>query len=206
MTIEVNYAGMRELAHAAEQQRSYLRSVHSFVAGSCANFGAFSGFMTIFAGQYRSAYSDAEASLSQSPEAAQGMASKIRTTAATFHDKDIAASDRMKAFETKITTAGLPTMGPAGPMAPADPGPVVSRGDKNIAGGTGVVADVTREGENLFNPHVPAHAWDDGPKSLNPFSPIALAGEIESAVNTTADAASVGDDLEDYEAFEAGEK
>ena len=206
MTIEVNYAGMRELAHAAELQRSYLRSVHSFVAGGCANFGAFSGFMTIFAGQYRTAYTDAETSLAQSPDAAQGMASKIRTTAATFRDKDVAASDRLKAFETKVTYAGLPTVGPAGPVAPGESGPFVTRGDKNVAGGTGVVADVSREGENLFNPHVPAHAWDDGPKSLNPFSPIALAGEIESAVGTTADAASVGDDLDDYEAFEAGEK
>ncbi|GAA2739035.1 hypothetical protein GCM10009867_33530 [Pedococcus aerophilus] len=206
MTIEVNYGGMAELAQAAELQRGYLRSVHSFVTGSCSNFGAFSGFMSIFAGQYRSAYTDAETSLSQSPGAAHGMASKIRTTADNFHQRDIAASDRLKAFETQISVAGLPSIGPGGPMAPGEHGPWVTREDKNIAGGAGVVIDITREGENLFNPHVPAHAWDDGPKSLNPLSPIALAGEIENAVNTTADAAGVGDDLDDYRDFERGEK
>lgn len=206
MTIEVNYAGMAELAQAAELQRGYLRSVHSFVTGSCANFGAFSGFMTIFAGQYRTAYTDAETSLSDSPGAAQGMASKIRTTADNFHQRDIAASDRLKAFETKISVAGLPSIGPAGPMAPGEHGPWVTREDKNVAGGAGVLADVAREGENVFNPHVPANAYDTGPKSLNPLSPIALAGEIENAVTTTADAASAGDDVDDYEDFERGDR
>lgn len=207
MSVEVDYGGMAQLAGAAGHQRDYLGSVHSFVAANCANFGAFTGFLAVFGGQYRSAYADAERSLAQSPHAAQGVADRVRASARTYRERDIAASERMKGLETRVTIGGLPTMGPAGPTGPVgENGPLVTRGDKNVAGGTGVVADLSREGENIFNPHVPVNRWDDGPKSLNPLSPIALLGEIESAVNTTADAASVGDDLDDYRDFEEGRR
>ena len=204
--ILVNYDGMRALAAAGDAQRTYLEGVRTFVNGSCSDVGAFSGFMSVFRGSYSDALDSVGVGLHRGPLAAQRVAGTIRANVQTYRERDIATSTVLAGLQTEITNVGLPTIGPAQPVAlfPGDGGPIVDPGEKYLSNATGTAVTVGNEGGRLLHPHVPAHPWDDGPKGLNPLSPIALVSEIESGVDTTQSGIEAGEDEQDYEDFENG--
>jgi hypothetical protein len=203
--ILVDYDGMRALAAAGDDQRAYLEGVRSFVRANCSDVGAFSGFMAIFRGSYSDALDSVGVGLDRGPLAADRVAGTVRANARTYRERDIAAATTLAGLQKEVRAVGIPSIGPAQPVGlPGVDGPIVDPGEKYTAGATGTVATVGNEGGRILNPHVPAHPWDDGPKGLNPLSPISLVGEVESGVATTQSGIEAGQDEQDYEEFEEG--
>ncbi|MFC6285786.1 hypothetical protein ACFP3Q_01010 [Nocardioides sp. GCM10027113] len=59
--VHASFSGMTQLADLCRDQEVHLRRVEDLVHGPCANVGAFSGFMALFA----SAYQDAQATVAE---------------------------------------------------------------------------------------------------------------------------------------------
>lgn len=201
MTIEVNYDGMRVLRQSAEHQATYLRSIQSFVNSGCSNTEAFSGFLSLFKGQYSDALSDVKETLQKGPQTADAVATNIRSNVRTYRTRDIQAAADLRGITPEIKAIGLPSFGPAGPMSTTG-GPPVSAGEKHGADGTGAVVTVANEGGRQMMPHIPKNPWDDGPKGLNPLSPISLIGEGQGTVQATQSGIEAGEDIDDYDEFE----
>ncbi|MBM6399174.1 hypothetical protein [Phycicoccus sonneratiae] len=200
--IEVDYAGMDALATAGADQRRYLRAVKVFVERGCSDVGAFSGFMAIFRGDYTDALSTAQEGLETGPASARRVAHTVRANARTYHDRDIEAADGLRGLELEVRRVGLPTVGLPSPVPLAGGEPGISKGEKNLAMGTGGLIDVMNEAGKQHFPHVPQNPWDDGPKGLNPLSPIDLIGEGQSTVEIAQSGNDAGNDLDDYRDFE----
>lgn len=196
MAIEVNYEGMHGLRTAVKKNEGYLRDVHTFITDNCNDFGAFTGFLALFKGDYTTAYNNAEGSISKGADSASGIAATIRANVKQYRKDDIESSTRLKKIDVEVQ---VPTI--AG-MDPTTGNPIVTLGDKNTASATGVASSTAQDVENLENPHVPKHRWDEPPKGLNPLSPINVASEVESMVNTVKDGSDAGEDVDDYEKFE----
>ena len=189
MTIEVNYKGMNALRDAVHTNETYLASVHSFITSHNADFGAFTGFLSLFKDDYKSAYADAEEGVAKGRRSAHGMHAIIESNKKQYRTDDVEASDRLKGIDIKIDLRVLPD--------PQDPSsPLVSQLARNVDNATGTIPNL-REGV-LDNDDLPKRRGS-GPGHI----PIAdLAGYTESTIgllNATNDA---NDDSGDYTEFE----
>lgn len=192
--IEVNYAGMRGLKSAADLNAGYLTAVHTFVTSNCDNAEAFTGFLGLFKGQYKEAYTTAESSLSKGESSATAIATNIDNNRKRYRKDDVEASTRLKGITVDVTLPQIPGMTPEG-------GPLVSKTDKNVSSGSGLAEDLDEgvrelEKENGIGPK------HRGPGHGNPLPIISVLGEAESVVGTIKDGEGAVKDKRDYENFE----
>ncbi|MFC7487883.1 hypothetical protein ACOCJ7_14905 [Knoellia sp. CPCC 206453] len=194
VAIEVNYAGMRGLKSAADLNAGYLEAVHTFVTSNCDNAEAFTGFLGLFKGQYKEAYTTAESSLSKGVSSATAIATNIDNNRKRYRKRDIEASTRLKGVSVDVKFPKVPGMTP-------DSDPLVSKTDKNVSSGSGLVEDLDEgvselEKENGIGPR------HRGPGPGNPLPIVSVIGEGESLVGTLKDGQGTVKDEGDYENFE----
>lgn len=192
--IEVDYAGMRSLKAAADLNADYLEAAHAFVTANCDDAAAFTGFLAVFKGQYQEAYTTAESSLSKGGSSAAAIATTIDGNRRRYRRDDVEASTRLKGITVEVEVPQIPGMTPS-------TDPLVTKTDKNVAGGSGLVEDLDEGVRDLEreNGIGPKHR---GPGRGNPLPIISVVGEGESVVQTIQDGSGAVDDERDYDAFE----
>ncbi|MDT0214625.1 hypothetical protein Q9R29_12080 [Rothia sp. ARF10] len=192
--IEVDYAGMRSLKAAADLNAGYLEAAHAFVTENCDNAAAFTGFLALFKGQYEEAYTTAEGSMAKGGTSARAIATTIADNRRRYREDDVKASTLLKGITIDVEVPQIPGMTPGTE-------PLVTKTDKNISNGSGIVEDLDEGVRDLEREHGigPKHRGG-GPG--NPLPIISVVGEGESVVQTIQDGQGAVDDERDYDDFE----
>lgn len=192
--IEVDYAGMRSLKAAADLNAGYLEAAHAFVTDNCDNAAAFTGFLALFKGQYQEAYTTAAGSMSKGATSAQAIATTIDNNRKRYRRDDVEASTLLKGISVDVELPQIPGMTPG-------TDPLVTKTDKNVAGGSGLVEDLDEGVRDLEreNGIGPKHR---GPGHGNPLPIISVVGEGESVAQTIQDGQGAVEDQHDYDDFE----
>jgi hypothetical protein len=200
--VHASFSGMKAYAELCRKQESILGKVEDVVTGSCANFGAFTGFMTLFGGVYRDAQGTVAAEIARARTAAGDLASNIDATVADFQETDSGVSDDMGKLRVKVTCAADPGDAPShsdGPGVPAD--------IKTANAGASTVA----KAEDVAD-HLPQHLVDGLPGRTPPLDDAGIRGLptdgvelVVQVTDTIAAGQSIGQAQEDedlYEEFE----
>lgn len=201
--VHASFTGLAQYADLCREQRDHVRSVDDLVNGSCANFGAFTGFMALFAGAYQDAHAQVADVLAQAATGAGDLGTNIDGVLADFRATDATSSTDFERLVVRTESAP----GYDGPTnageAPGVPGPV-----KTGNAGLDTVADV---GSGMA-PYLPEHLVDGLPGRTPPLPDADIRGlptdgvEVVTQVSDTiAAGVSMGeaeDDEELYEEFE----
>lgn len=200
--VHASFAGMKAYAELCRTQESILDKVEGVVNGSCANFGAFTGFMVLFESGYRDAQGTVSAEIARAKKAAGDLATNIDLTVEDFKETDSGVSNDLGKITVKITCAADPGSAPGHPD-----GPGVPAGIKTANAGVSTVANA----EDVAG-HLPQHLPDGLPGRTPPLDDAGIRGlptdgvEIVTQVtDTIAAGQSIGqaqDDEDTYEEFE----
>lgn len=203
--VHASFTGLAQYADLCREQRDHVRSVEDLVNGSCANVGAFTGFMALFAGAYEDAHAQVSEVLAQAATGAGDLGINIDGVLADFRATDASSSSDFERLLVRTECApgyDGPTNGGDGPGVP---GPV-----KSANAGASTLASA----EDIA-PHLPQHLVDGLPGRTPPLPDADIRGlptdavEVVSQVtDTMAAGESIGeaqDDEERYEEFEGSQ-
>ncbi len=164
--IHVSYRGMSQYVGMCREQERFLEKVEDLVNGSCANIGAFTGFMAMFAGSYEDAQRTVSEQLRRSATAAGQLGDNIADTRADFRSTDDGVTNDLNGVRVEVECADSPTIGGGGSDGPGMPAPV-----KTTNAGLGVLTNA----ENMA-PHLPQHLTDGLPGRTPPLSDAGIRG------------------------------
>ncbi len=200
--VHASFSGMKNYAELCRKQEAILGKVEEVVTGSCANFGAFTGFMSMFSGGYRDAQSTVATEISRARSAAADMAANIDATVADFRETDSGVSNDMGKLQVKVTSAPDPGDAPGHPDGPEVPAPI-----KTANSGASTVADAPDVAD-----HLPQHLPDGLPGRTPTLDDAGIRGlptdgveVVTQVTDTIAAGQSIGhaqDDEDTYEDFE----
>ncbi|EAP99792.1 hypothetical protein JNB_06474 [Janibacter sp. HTCC2649] len=202
MSIEVNIEGVKGLQEAVRMNKQYLAKAHTFVTDNCSNFGAFTGFLDLFEGDYREAYGQVDASLAKGVLSAGGIAQTIGANLKQYRHDDVESSTRLKGIEVKVD---LPSISGTDPSTGL---PIVEVGKY----GATATDDVTDKGDREYEKHqneTYKHRGDNPRRShgaVNPLAPINVADDVQELFGSAGDINDANDDAGDYDDFENGGK
>ncbi|UUZ58784.1 hypothetical protein [Nocardioides sp. B-3] len=151
--VHASFAGMKAYAELCRTRESIPGKVEDVVTGSCANFGAFTGFMDLFEGGYRDARATVAAEIARARKAAGDLASNIDLTVKDFRETDSGVSNDPGKITVKIDCAADPGSAPGHPD-----GPGVPAGIKTANSGATTVANAEKIAD-----HLPQHLPDGLP-------------------------------------------
>lgn len=204
--VHASFSGMKAYAELCRQQESILGKIEDVVTGSCANFGAFTGFMVMFGDTYRTAQSTVSAEIVRAKQAAADMATNIDATVTDFQETDSGVSDDMGKLKVKVTCASDAGAAPGHPDGPGVPAPI-----KTANAGVSTVANADEVAE-----HLPQHLADGLPGRTPPLDDAGIRGlptdgveVVVQVTDTIAAGQSIGqaqDDEKLYEDFENRDK
>jgi hypothetical protein len=193
---------MKGYAELCRKQEAILGKVEEVVTGSCANFGAFTGFMSMFQGGYRDAQSTVATEIARARKAASDLADNIDATVVDFRETDSGVSQDMGKLQVKVTSAPDPGDAPGHPDGPGMPAPI-----KTANAGASTVALAPDVAD-----HLPQHLPDGLPGRTPTLDDAGIRGlptdgvEVVSQVaDTVAAGQSIGqaqDDEDIYKDFE----
>lgn len=200
--VHVSFRGMAQYVELCRDQQGYVEKVDDLVSGPCGNFGAFTGFLALFAGAYRDAHGTVVEEVRAAAAAAGRLGTNIADTRADFRATDEAVTADLDGVRVSVQCATVPTVGDGGGDGPGMPAPI-----KTTNAGLGVLANA----EDMA-PHLPQHLADGLPGRTPPLEDAGIRGlptdgvELVSQVLDTAAAGqSIGQaqaDEEQYEEFE----
>ena len=200
--IHVSYRGMSQYVGMSRDQQRFVEKVEDLVNGSCANFGAFTGFMALFAGAYEDAQRTVSTQVRAAAAAAGQLGENIADTRADFRRTDDGVTNDLDGVRVEVDCAPTPTVGGQGGDAPGTPAPV-----KTTNAGLGVLTNA----EDMA-PHLPQHLVDGLPGRTPPLDDAGIRGLptdgveiVTQTLDTIAAGQSIGqaqDDEETYEEFE----
>lgn len=198
--VQVSYPGARKYADVCRQQQGFVQAVEGLVNGSCANFGAFTGFMALFADAYRNAHAEVSDELARAARGAGDMGSNIDVVLDDLRATDVTSSRDMDRLIVR-TTDSPGYDGPPGGVdtVPGVPGPL-----KSANAGAGVLTNA----EDMA-PHLPQHLPDGLPGRTPPLPDADIRGlptdglEVVSQVgDTMAAGQTIGAAERDEDAYE----
>lgn len=199
--VHVSFSGMSQYVGMCRDQERFLEKVEDLVNGSCANIGAFTGFMALFAAAYEDAQGTVAAQLRNAVTGAHHLGENIADTRADFRRTDEGVTSDLDGVRVDIECAPTPTVGGRGD-SPGMPGPI-----KTGNAGLGVL----RNAENMA-PHLPQHLPDGLPGRTPPLDDAGIRGlptDGVEIVTQTLDSIAAGqsiaqaqDDEDTYEEFE----
>ena len=200
--VHASFRGLAQYADLCRQQQGYLQRVDDLVNGSCANFGAFTGFMAMFAGAYQDAHAEVTDVLARATTAAGDLGGNIDAVLADFRATDATTSTDFERLTVRTECAPGYDGGSCGSDGPGMPAPI-----KTANAGLSTLA----QAENIA-PHLPEHLVDGLPARTPPLPDADIRGlpmdgvELPAQVmDTLAAGMSIGearDDEERYEEFE----
>lgn len=200
--VHASFAGMKAYAELCRTQESILGKVEDVVTGSCANFGAFTGFMDLFEGGYRDAQATVAAEIARAKKAAGDLASNIDLTVMDFQETDSGVSNDIGKLRIKVTCAPDPGDAPGHSDGPGVPAPI-----KTANAGASTVANADKVAG-----HLPQHLADGLPGRTPPLDDAGIRGlptdgveVVVQVTDTIAAGQSIGqaeNDEDTYEEFE----
>lgn len=200
--VHVSFRGMSQYVRLCREQQRFVEKVEDLVNGSCANFGAFAGFMALFAGAYQDAHCTVATHVRTAASAAGELGESIADTRADFRSTDDGVTNDLDGVRVGVECA--PSPGVAGPdgAGPGMPGPI-----KTVNAGLGLTATTAS-----MAPHLPQHLVDGLPGRTPPLDDAGIrglpndgVGIVTQSLDTIAAAQSIGqaqDDEVRYEEFE----
>jgi len=178
--------------------------VEGLVNGPCANFGAFTGFMALFADAYRNAHAQVSDELARATRGAGDMGASIDAVLDDFRATDVANSRDLARLTVRLQSAAAYD----GPAGGADTLPGMPGAVKTGTAGAGVLGNAEE-----MAPHLPQHLPDGLPGRTPPLPDADIRGlptdalELGSQVaDTIAGGQTIGAaqaDEDAYEEFEA---
>ncbi len=200
--VHVSFQGMSQYVDMCGDQQRFVEKVEDLVNGSCANFGAFTGFMALFAGAYEDAQRTVATQLRSSATGARQLGDNIADTRADFRSTDEGVTNDLDGVRLEVECADTPTVGGPNGGGPGMPAPI-----KTGNAGAGVLANA----EDMA-PHLPQHVADGLPGRTPPLDDAGIRGLptdgieiITQTLDTVAAGQSISqaqDDEETYEEFE----
>lgn len=200
--VHVSFQGMSQYVGMCRDQQRFVERVEDLVNGSCANFGAFTGFMALFAGAYQDAQRTVAAQVRNAASGAHQLGENIADTRADFRRTDDGVTNDLDGVRVDVECAPAPTIGNGGGDGPGMPAPI-----KTANAGLGVLGNA----ENMA-PHLPQHLPDGLPGRTPPLDDAGIRGlptDGVEIVTQTLDTVAAGqsiaqaqDDEELYEEFE----
>lgn len=130
--IFVDPDSLTAVAEVADRQRGHLADVSDFIADACSQFGAFSGVLNLFEGQYRDAVTTAQSGMTDARTVAQRVREATLVTRTEFLDTDKAQYDEFRRLFGDV--GGLPPYVPPG-SGQSVPGEPVSMPERVAGGG-----------------------------------------------------------------------
>jgi hypothetical protein len=201
--VHASFQGLAQYADLSRRQRGYVESVDGLVNGACGNFGAFTGFMALFAGAYRDAHEQVTAELARAARGAGDMATNLDAVLADFRATDHGVSQDFDKLIVRTECApgyDGPSGGGEGPGMPAP----IKTGNAGL--------DTLSSAPDVAE-HLPQHLADGLPGRTPPLPDGDIRGlptdgvELTTQVmDTIAAGQSIGeaqDDEETYEEFES---
>lgn len=199
--VHASFSGMARYADLCRDQQRYLEKVDDLVNGSCANFGAFTGFMGAFAGPYKEAQGTVADAIQRAAQGAGDLGTNIDAVLADFRRTDDDVKNDLGKLDVRVDCATFEG------IAGHEGGPGVPAAVKTGNAGLGVLANA----ENMA-PHLPQHLLDGLPGRTPPLPDAGIRGlpmdgvEVVTQVTDTLSAGiSIGearDDEDLYEGFE----
>lgn len=199
--VHVSYHGMSQYVGMCRDQERFLEKVEDLVNGSCANFGAFTGFMALFAGAYEDAQRTVASQVRNAVTGANQLGENIADTRADFRATDDGVTTDLDGVRVDVECAPTPTVGSGGD-GPGMPAPIKT---------TNAGMDALRNAETMA-PHLPQHLSDGLPGRTPPLVDAGIRGlptDGVEIVTQTLDTVAAGqsisqaqDDEETYEEFE----
>jgi hypothetical protein len=199
--VHVSYHGMSQYVGMCRDQERFLEKVEDLVNGSCANFGAFTGFMALFAGAYEDAQRTVASQVRNAVTGANQLGENIADTRADFRATDDGVTTDLDGVRVDVGCAPTPTIGSGGD-GPGMPPPIKT---------TNAGMDALRNAETMA-PHLPQHLSDGLPGRTPPLVDAGIRGlptDGVEIVTQTLDTVAAGqsisqaqDDEETYEEFE----
>lgn len=200
--VHVSFHGMSQYVGMCRDQERFVEKIEDLVNGSCANFGAFTGFMALFAGAYEDAQRAVSTQMRNAATGANQLGENIADTRADFRRTDEGVTNDLDGVRASVECAATPTIGGGDGDGPGMPGPI-----KTGNAGLGVLGNA----ENMA-PHLPQHVPDGLPGRTPPLEDAGIRGLptdgveiVTQTIDTIAAGQSISqaqDDEEKYEEFE----
>lgn len=188
--VRVSFPRLQQYSTMCEQQDGYVAAVDGLVNGSCANFGAFTGFMALFKGAYSDAHATVAASMDDARKAAQGASSAFLAVKGELEAADAAVQGDIDKVKVKVEAPSAYD----GPGAPGSPGGVPGE-VKYVNGVAQTVAGTTDTMAGGVN------SVDHGIRGL-PTDGLDLAANVTDTMTTGIGMGETDEDIRDYEEFE----
>lgn len=201
--VHVSFHGMSQYVGMCRDQERFVEKVEDLVNGSCANFGAFTGFMALFAGAYEDAQRTVSTQIRSAATGANQLGENIADTRSDFRRTDDGVTNDLDGVRVEVECADTPTVGGGGDGGgPGMPAPI-----KTTNAGAGVLTNA----ENMA-PHLPQHLPDGLPGRTPPLDDAGIRGLptdgieiVTQTLDTIAAGQSISqaqDDENTYEEFE----
>ena len=134
--VRASFRGMAQYVDLCRDQQQYVQTIEDLASGSCANVGAFSGFMVFFADAYREAQATAADEIRAAARAAGQLGTNIADTRADLRSTDEGVTKVLEGLRVSVQCAEAPGIGGAGGDGPGMPAPI-----KTANAGFGVLAE-----------------------------------------------------------------
>lgn len=157
--VHASFSGMAQYADLCRDQQRFVEKIGDLVNGPCANVGAFTGFMAMFAGVYKDAQATVAEEIRRAAKGAGDMGTNIDAVLADFKATDGGVSNDLGKLNVRVVDATFD--GIAGHEGgPEMPGPI-----KTTNAGLGLLAHAEDMADDL-----PQHL-DDGLPGRTPQLP-----------------------------------
>lgn len=201
--VHASFSGMAQYAELCRSQQRFVEAVDDLVTGSCARFGAFTGFMAMFADAYREAQSTVTDQLRAAARGAGDLGTSIDAVLADFRATDSSVSDDLGKLHVRVECAPAPDAPDGHAGGPGVPGPI-----KTTNAGLGVLANA----EDMA-PHLPQHLADGLPGRTPPLPDADIRGLptggvelVTQVTDTMAAGMSIGDAEDDEDLYDDFER
>ena len=199
--VHASFSGMAQYADLCRDQQRFVEKIDDLVNGQCANFGAFTGFMAMFAGSYKEAHATVADEIRRAAKGAGDLGTTIDAVLADFRKTDDGVKNDLGKIDVRVECATFD--GIAGHEGgPGMPGPI-----KTTNSGLGVLTNA----EDMA-PHLPQHLADGLPGRTPPLPDAGIRGlptdgveVVTQVTDTIAAGMSIGEAEDDealYEEFE----
>lgn len=188
--VTVSFEGLGDYARLSGDQKGYLKQVEGLVNGSCANFGAFTGFLAFFAGTYETAHGTVSEELARSRRAAHDLRAAFRDTLRDYRTTDEEITRTMVDVRKKVDEA-TPFQLPDDPSGPGMPRPL-----KYGASGVGTGEAISDELGD------PGRRAPDVDVRGTPADGLSLTSDVMDTISAGQSIEDAKDDEQDYEDFE----
>lgn len=199
--VHASFSGMAQYADLCRDQQRFVEKVGDLVNGPCANVGAFTGFMGVFAGPYKEAQGTVSDEIQRAAKGAGDMGTNIDSVLADFRATDGGVSNDLGKLNVQVVDATFDG------IAGHEGGPGVPAPIKTTNAGLGLLDNA----ENMA-PHLPQHLPDGLPGRTPPLPDAGIRGlptdgveVVVQVTDTIAAGISIGearDDEDTYEEFE----